>query len=38
MAYPDGYEVVFMVKMWYVFSIQRGPVDRKKQMVIEMTI
>jgi hypothetical protein len=35
-ANPDEYEVVIMVTMWWVFSMQRGPVEKKKEMITEI--
>jgi hypothetical protein len=31
----DEYEVVIMM-LWYVFSLQRGPVEKKKEVITEM--
>jgi hypothetical protein len=35
MANPDGNEMVMIKMMWYTFSIQRGPVEKMKEMTCE---
>jgi hypothetical protein len=35
MANPDGNEMVTIKMMWYTFSIQRGPVEKMKEMTCE---
>jgi hypothetical protein len=33
---PNGDEMMIMRKMWQVFSIQRVPVERMKEMITDM--